>query len=47
VGVDAVVISYRNQEGRTASEVLVLADGVVTSGFATYGAIVDPVSSGT
>lgn len=36
-GVDAVVIHYRNQVGVLVNEVLLLRDGLVISGFGTYG----------
>lgn len=36
VGVQTVVLTYRNQSGAEKSEVLVLADGLVVEGHATY-----------
>lgn len=36
VGVDTIVINYRNQRGGLANEVLVFRDGLVTEGHGTY-----------
>ncbi|MGY4643220.1 nuclear transport factor 2 family protein [Cellulomonas sp. URHB0016] len=41
-GVDVLVISYRNHRGDLVDEVLVLADGLVAEGHATYQAADDP-----
>lgn len=35
-GVDAVVIHYRNQRGDLVNEVLLMAGGLVVSGYGTY-----------
>lgn len=35
-GIDVLVISYRNQRGRTVNEVLKFADGLVVEGHGTY-----------
>lgn len=36
VGVDTIVINYRNHVGNLVNEVLTFADGLVTEGHATY-----------
>ena len=37
VGIDTVVIDYRNQTGQTATEVLTFAGGLITCGTSAYG----------
>lgn len=39
VCLDTVVINYRNEAGRSVSEVLRLRDGLVVEGFGAYGPI--------
>ncbi|HEY3501416.1 MAG TPA: nuclear transport factor 2 family protein [Actinocatenispora sp.] len=39
LGLDTVVINYRNQVGQLISEVLTLRDGAVVSGFGAYGPV--------
>lgn len=36
LGVDVIVINYRNQRGDLANEVLIFTDGLVTAGHGTY-----------
>jgi ketosteroid isomerase-like protein len=37
MGVDSIVIDYRNQDGQPVSEVLTFAEGQIVAGFGAYG----------